>query len=392
MRKKITTFLRCKPSSIFSGDLAIAKSVPTINGAESKVSRQSTPINKSFKELLRKSYKSDFLPKNTINSQLLVSAITVFFNCENYIEEAIESVLAQTYDNWELLLVDDGSTDGSTAIALRYAEKYPTKVRYLEHPNHENRGMSATRNLGIRNAKGEYIAFLDADNVWLPQKLEQQVATMRSQPEADIVFGLAQYWYSWTGNPEDRKRDFLRQTGIPSNELFHPPKLLSLLLQDKATIPATCSILIRRKILEEIGGFEEAFRGMYEDQAFFAKVYLKARVFVETTCWEKYRQHPDSTCAIAKKTGQYDPQKKLNPGHQNFLKWMAEYLSKQEIKDVEIWQSLEKGLWPYRCPKLYSLCFPLLQIFTGIKYQFNLIWQRELTISSRESVSLDTKP
>jgi glycosyltransferase involved in cell wall biosynthesis len=138
-----------------------------------------------------------------MNGKPLVSAITIFLNCEKYIEEAIESVFAQTYDNWELLLVDDGSTDNSTAIALRYAQEYPHKVRYLEHPDHENRGMSATRNLGIRNAKGEYIAFLDADDVWFPQKLEQQVATMHSQPEAEIVFGPTQYWYSWTSNPLD---------------------------------------------------------------------------------------------------------------------------------------------------------------------------------------------
>ncbi|WP_144427427.1 glycosyltransferase family 2 protein [Nostoc piscinale] len=172
-----------------------------------------------------------------MNKKPLVSCIVIFFNAgEKFFIEAIESVFAQTYDNWELLLVDDGSTDGSSVIALQYAEKYLEKVRYLQHEHHQNRGMSATRNLGIRNAKGEYIAFLDADDVWLPQKLEQQLAIMESNPQAKVVFGSTQFWYSWTGNPKDSKRDRIRELGIPSNGLFHPPKLLVLLLQKKKLI------------------------------------------------------------------------------------------------------------------------------------------------------------
>jgi glycosyltransferase involved in cell wall biosynthesis len=90
----------------------------------------------------------------------LVSAIVIFLNGETYLKEAIESILAQTYGHWELLLVDDGSTDHSMAIAQQYAQQNPGKVRYLEHEGHQNRGMSATRNLGIANSKGEFIAFL----------------------------------------------------------------------------------------------------------------------------------------------------------------------------------------------------------------------------------------
>ena len=84
----------------------------------------------------------------------LVSIIIIFLNSENFIQDAIESVFAQTYDNWELLLVDDGSTDDSTDIALQCAKKHAEKVRYLEHDDHQNRGMSASRNLGICEAKG----------------------------------------------------------------------------------------------------------------------------------------------------------------------------------------------------------------------------------------------
>src|SRR5215217_4669680 len=137
------------------------------------------------------------LSSGEMNSKPLVSVVIIFLNAEKFIEEAIESVFAQTYDNWELLLVDDGSSDDSSQIDLRYAERYPEKVRYLEHPAHQNRGMSASRNLGIRHAKGEYISFLDADDVWFAHTLEQQLAVLSSHPEAGMVYGSSLYWFGW---------------------------------------------------------------------------------------------------------------------------------------------------------------------------------------------------
>src|SRR5512142_3137266 len=124
-----------------------------------------------------------------------VSVIIIFLNAERFIDEAIESVFAQTCSDWELLLVDDGSNDKSTLIAHHYAEQYPERVHYFEHQNHQNCGMSASRNLGIHHVKGRYIAFLDADDVWLSHKLEQQVAILDSRPDAATVYGLSQWWY-----------------------------------------------------------------------------------------------------------------------------------------------------------------------------------------------------
>src|SRR5262245_29749459 len=112
----------------------------------------------------------------------LVSVIMIFLDEKRFIREAIESVLAQTYQNWELLLIDDGSRDGSGEIAQGIAAEHPNRVRYLEHPGHQNRGMSASRNLGVRHAQGAYIAFLDADDIWVAKKLEQQVAILKSHP------------------------------------------------------------------------------------------------------------------------------------------------------------------------------------------------------------------
>jgi cellulose synthase/poly-beta-1,6-N-acetylglucosamine synthase-like glycosyltransferase len=121
--------------------------------------------------------------------KMKVSVIIPFLNAEKFIREAIESVFAQTYENWELLLIDDGSNDESTVIARSYAAEYPDKVRYLEHRGHQNLGKSTSRNLGIHNAGGDYLAFLDADDIFLPQKLERQVALLESRPWAGMVYG-----------------------------------------------------------------------------------------------------------------------------------------------------------------------------------------------------------
>src|SRR5436309_14273345 len=98
----------------------------------------------------------------------VVSAVVPFFNAEKFIEDAIRSVLAQTYKAWELFLVDDGSKDGSTRIARDYAARHPANVRYLEHTDHRNLGKSASRNRAMQTASGKYVAFLDADDIWLP--------------------------------------------------------------------------------------------------------------------------------------------------------------------------------------------------------------------------------
>jgi glycosyltransferase involved in cell wall biosynthesis len=134
-----------------------------------------------------------------MNGKLPVSVVMIFLNAAKFIEEAIESVFAQTYSSWELLLVDDGSTDASTEIARNYANQYVDQVRYLEHAGHKNRGMSASRNLGTRNCKGKCVAFLDADDLWLSHKLERQTAILESKPKVAMVYGATQYWYSWIG-------------------------------------------------------------------------------------------------------------------------------------------------------------------------------------------------
>jgi Glycosyltransferases involved in cell wall biogenesis len=283
----------------------------------------------------------------TRNEMPLVTVVMIFLNAERFMAEAIESVFAQSYDQWELLLVDDGSTDDSTELALRYAEQYPQKARYLEHADHKNCGMSASRNLGISEARGELIAFLDADDVWLPEKLEDQVDILNSHPEAAMVYGATQYWYSWTGNSEDARRDYIPELGVRPNTLVKPPTLVSMLLQKQIATATGC--LARREIMQEVGGYEASFRGMFEDQVLHSKVCLKAPVFVSSQCWYKYRKHPDSCCAVAERAGQHHSERLT------FLNWLETYSGEQGVKDAELRQAIKKERWKSRYPVLSRL-------------------------------------
>ncbi|HEV7621281.1 MAG TPA: glycosyltransferase family 2 protein [Flavisolibacter sp.] len=117
-----------------------------------------------------------------MNQDPLVSVITPFYNEEKFLKEAIESVISQDYQHWELLLVDDGSNDASTEIAKSYAISNPGKIFYIEHPDHINKGLCASRNLALTKARGDFIALLDADDVWLKQKLSSQVQIFKQHP------------------------------------------------------------------------------------------------------------------------------------------------------------------------------------------------------------------
>ncbi|MEW6297495.1 MAG: glycosyltransferase family A protein [Thermodesulfobacteriota bacterium] len=280
----------------------------------------------------------------------LVSAIIICFNGEKYLAESVASIFAQTYANWELLLVDDGSTDASTSIAKRYAAQYPKQICYLEHPGHQNRGMSASRNLGIAHAKGEFVAFLDADDVWLPHKLAEQVALLLAHPEAGMVYGRTLIWHSWTGNPCDQQRDHFLDLGVSPDQLVRPPMLFGVLLQNKAQTPTTCNALFRREVFRQVGGFEESFRGMYEDQVLFAKIHLQVPVYVSGACWAKYRQHPESWSVKTVRSQDYCATRRP------FLEWLSSYLTQKGVNPRTLaWQTLQRELWLCRHPGYFRL-------------------------------------
>lgn len=282
------------------------------------------------------------------SEEFLVSVVLCFYNERLFLREAIESVLIQDYHHWELFLVDDGSTDESSQIAQDYALKYPDKVTYVEHAYHQNKGLSASRNAGIRKCKGAYVAFIDADDVWLPGKLRYQLDIFRNNPGVTVVLEASLYWNSWR-NP--RKQDVLIHVGATEGVYKAPQLMLNLYPLGSGAAPCPSGIMVRRAVLRRCA-FEELFRGifqMYEDQAFLCKVYLKETVFVSSACNNKYRQRDASLVSSVHDSGNYHKVRSY------YLYWFRDYLHALPVRYKPVERLLRKAQMPYREPFLYKL-------------------------------------
>lgn len=277
----------------------------------------------------------------------LVSVVLIFLNEERFLREAVTSILAQTYSHWELLLVDDGSTDGSSFIARDFSRRFPSKVRLLRHPWHANRGMSASRNLGLQQAKGEFILFMDADDVLTEDALKEQVALMEAYPEVGTVYGPTHWWYGWTGDPADQRRDVIQNVHIETDTKIEAPTVVPRFLLNEEATPK--GDLFRTHLLREVGGFEEQFKGMYEDQVLRLKMCLRFPVYVSSRIWCKYRKHPDSCCYQAVQQG------KVHQARGRFLSWAEEYCRQHDVHDTGVWKALRATLRPHRYPRLCML-------------------------------------
>jgi len=285
----------------------------------------------------------------------LVSVITPFLDAERFLREAVDSVFAQTYDRWELLLVDDGSSDASTDIARAYAGTRADRVRYLEHPRHEHRGLSASRNLGLAEARGEVVAFLDSDDVYLPPKLERQVAMLAANPGAGMIYGRTLHWYSWSGRPEDTRRDTPRHQGLELRRIIEPPHLLARLLLGEVTTPCTCGVLIRREAVERAGRFEESFRGLFEDQVYFYKLCATTAVYADDGCWDRYRQHPRSLARMLQASGTWDGTNNPTAARRPFLLWLGAFIDERQIADPRLREAYRRQMLAYTQPWRYRL-------------------------------------
>lgn len=185
-----------------------------------------------------------------------VSVITPAYNVAPYIAETIESVLAQTFGDFELIVVDDGSSDETFAITSGYVRR-DRRVRLLRQ---SNSGISAARNYALRVASGPQVAILDGDDAWVPRYLECQMAILNEHPEVDIVTGNA--WF--LGGPLDG------QSARPWPDLRSLPSLGSLLEDETAVFIMS---VFRRRVYETVGGFDESLR-TNEDYDFWIRAAL----------------------------------------------------------------------------------------------------------------------
>jgi glycosyltransferase involved in cell wall biosynthesis len=216
---------------------------------------------------------SDSNPENASGASIAVSILMPTYNRAAYLGAAIESVQQQTYSAWELCIVDDGSTDDTSRILQRYASD--RRIRLDAQPNS---GQAAARNRALRGSSGRYVCFLDSDNLWLPGKLEQQVAIMESSPNVGVVYG------------ETDMIDGMGRPLPPSRMQRYSGKITEPLLTENFVTFNTS--MVRRELLDLVGGQDAKYRRA-PDYDLWLRLSLLCDFHYEPVVWAQYRVMDD---------------------------------------------------------------------------------------------------
>lgn len=208
----------------------------------------------------------------SMNNSNLVSIIMPAFQCGLYIKDSIDSVINQTHSNWELLIIDDCSTDNTNAIAMQYVDS-DTRIKYFR--NDKNAGAAVSRNFALRQAKGKWIAFLDADDLWMPTKLEQQIKFMSDN----------QYNFSYTNYEE------IDEDGNPLNILVSGPKHINKFGMYCCCWPGCLTVMYNADYigLVQINNIQKN-----NDSALWFKIIQKTKCHLLNANLAKYRRRSGS--------------------------------------------------------------------------------------------------
>ncbi len=208
-----------------------------------------------------------------------VSVIIPTYNRREYVQETIDSVLAQTYTDYEIIVIDDGSTDGTgEALQSRYGDR-------IHYEWQENQGESVARNRGIELARGEYIAFLDSDDLWLPEKLEKQIAFLQKATDVGMVCCAI-----WLVDEKDQK---FRADSVESCSENNDISLEMLLSRNHVSGPST--VVLHGAIVQRVGGFDPQIR-FGEDWDFWIRVAGNSRIVALPEPLALIRRHSGTQC------------------------------------------------------------------------------------------------
>lgn len=276
-----------------------------------------------------------------------VSVIVPFLDTPpDFFREALAGVRAQTFTDWELILVDDGSGPAAREVADA-AARDSTQIRIVESGPEQPAGISGARNAGLRQARGEFVALLDSDDVWLPDHLERHVAAYRDEPRAAMVCTDALYWSSWREGA-----DFVPGAGSAAG-LFTPPDFAVELLRGRIPVPCPTSVTVRRTVLEEIGGHEAAWaadrrmNSMYEDQVFYVKLGSRHAVLRLPVVAERYRMRAESVTGSASTAQEHEARSR-------FLAWCDEVCAPElpGASGRRLRSAVRRARWRQRHPVL----------------------------------------
>ena len=235
------------------------------------------------------------------NQYPLVSIVVPMFNAELYIKEALDSIFNQTYQNIEIIAVDDGSTDGTSRIVKEYSER-DNRCKYIYL---HNSGVSTARNNGILHATGEFITFFDADDIMLPHKIAAQIEFLMNHPDIPIV--LTDY-HNFTHNGEYKQTHFMTCPQLsklintdPQKDsiVIEPAKARSILAVENFTIAD--SPLLRREVITQVGKFDEGLKAC-EDFEFTYRIAAKYQIGILNCVGFKRRVHGNNMSNMSRNT------------------------------------------------------------------------------------------
>lgn len=193
-----------------------------------------------------------------MSARPVVGILVSSYNHRRYLAKCLDSILNQTYQDFSIVIVDDGSQDGSHELIESYTALYPEKVHYVFHPGRVNRGISPSCNLGLTHIQSKYVAWIGSDDLWEPDKLEKQVAMIEQDPRLGFVYSRATIIDAdGVKDPNLLGRDISKSSN-PVDELLFGN-----------WIPAS-SILIRQEALRQAGGFDENL--IYSDWDLFIRI------------------------------------------------------------------------------------------------------------------------
>lgn len=250
-----------------------------------------------------------------------ISVITPLYNGVKTLSETAESIFNQDYTDWEWIMYDDGSSDGTKETAMNIAERHREKVFYFEHKNNGNYGTSYTRNRAVEKSTGEIVAFIDQDDIWYKNRLSVQMSILEKISDCAMIWGPALYWY--------KEREFKQPVGYRgkglNSGLYKAPYFVEVFLSDLRGTPLPSASLLRRKNFDEVSGYEETIRGS-EDVVLWLKIAENSEIYYHDEILIKYRKHQDSTLRIAKESG------KMNEWDLVFYKWVIDFLKRTSAK------------------------------------------------------------
>jgi hypothetical protein len=215
----------------------------------------------------------------------------------------------------------------------------------------------------MRQARGELIAFLDADDIWLPDKLALQVSALDHHPSVGLVYAPAQWWHSWTGRAEDAERDRVPDMQVAANTAHAPLSLLPRFLRNAGLSPCPSTVVVRRGVAEQVGHCDEQFTGylaLYEDQAFYSKIAVSTPMLRLDRIVARYRRHPKQMTVA--RAAEHSSARRF------YLEWLNERLRASGQGQTEVQRALKAEYLELVPTRVYRMRRTTARLLRGFEH------------------------